>query len=264
MHMASNGPVVTHVNICAVRDIGDISAEILGAKPFDDAPLTFPLLLFGQFEKDVKTHLYIDDRCLVQESLSISLSAPVGNEWSFQIAPVATTDDRGTTILKVSLSHVSGGRICDVRAALRRESVDRLMVAAMPFDLAGRGFEMRDPCVTPPIDENYVDRYLKLVGDDNPIHAAVRRGVSAELPAAIVPGGLIAMIAEAALRRAFHGASLVQMNMRFTSPIFVGDRLRIYVQKRESDVRRARGVMCNEAGGLVAACDVVVAESGSA
>jgi len=68
----------------------------------------------------------------------------------------------------------------------------------------------------PPIDATDVARFADAMGDDNPLHRVQPGGRS---PAPVLPGALLAFLAESAISELRQEQRLVHLNLLFTRPV---------------------------------------------
>ena len=86
---------------------------------------------------------------------------------------------------------------------------------------------------TPPLGHSLVAAFCRLSGDDNPIHASDAAARAIGLERGVVPGLLLAAMAEQALEDADAGP-LALLRCRFATPVYIGDRIHLDVRKLPS------------------------------
>lgn len=218
-----------------LAELAEIAAAVAGAAPCAAVPFAAPLLLFARLGADERAAVFAPrpGRMLVQDSLSLEAVDRLmpGETLAVRRAdPVAGRVD-GPFLFDVALTRTGGAAIATVKAGLSllpSEAVVRAEGLAPPRARPGETVHRLEIV---PIGQEVVDRWLRLVGDDNPVHGLAFRDVVPELAAPIVPGALLAAAAEAIVGRVAPGRPL-RMTARFAATIAIGEAVSVEVVER--------------------------------
>lgn len=197
-----------------------------------EAPFASPLLLFSRLDAARRDALFGvgPGLTLVQEQLSIEGGRRIVAD---AVATLASRIFEPTTPavpwrIEVGFSDAAGETVAEVRTAMRAVASESLAAARGPA--AGRAAEgVRR--ATRPLTADLVGRWVRLVGDDNPIHvdAAHARGLGLDGP--VLPGALLVALAEGVVEPTL-GGRLVRLNARFTAPVPVGAAIEVEIRER--------------------------------
>ena len=241
--------------------------DALGVESVADTPFATPLLLFARLDVERQAAMFRVEtgKVLIQEQLAVEARErlPVG-------APILVTTRiteaaAGAPILiEAGLADPSGRPLGAVRASLRAVAAARRAAAkGLPPSRAAAGGDAvgRE---TRPIDADLTERWVRLVGDDNPVHVDDEYARGLGLSGPIVPGALLAALAEglAALTRAADGARAVALNMRFVAPLMVGTAVEVEIRPKPAvagSPRRDLRLFFGDGARIAAVADLTMA-----
>lgn len=226
------------IDLAEAAALRRLIADVLGAESGAETPFATPLLLFARLGVERQAALFRVDagKVLIQEQLAVEVRdrLPLA-------APIRVTSRIGGTsavggpiLVEADLADPSGHPLGSVRAGLRAVPAEGLAAAkGLPPSRAAAGGDVVGR-KTRPIDPVLTERWVRLVGDDNPVH--VDEGYARELGLSgpIVPGALLAALAEdvAAATSVAQGARAVALNMRFVAPLTVGTAVEVEIRPK--------------------------------
>lgn len=220
-----------------LRAVIDAVSGTVGA----GVPLSSPLLLFSRLDADRRAALFAvpEGRVLVQEHLLVETRRRivVGEPITVVSRTVAPVGDGAPCRIEVDLLDTAGAQIAEVRTALRAVPSTSLAAShGLPLGRAGgAGGVVRH--ATGVIDAALVRRWVRLVGDDNPVHVDPVHAAALGLAGPVVPGALMAAAAEAFLGASGEEGHL-KLNMRFTGPMPIGRPGSVEVRTRAQAAER--------------------------
>lgn len=224
-----------------IADLARLVGDVAGGEAASAVPFAAPLLLFSRLDPTRRDALFAPrpGRVLVQEQLAIEaprrlpVAAPI--EVRFRFVEPAT--DAAAFRIEADLLDTAGDLLAVVRTSIRPIEASSLAAATgLPLPAAA---DMRAGATTPPLGADLVGRWLRLVGDENPIHSDSAHAVGLGLAGPVVPGALLTATAEA-LAAAGPSAGLVRLNMRFMAPIGVGTAVATRVRERDGEAKDRR------------------------
>jgi acyl dehydratase len=224
------------VTAAEIAELVDLVADVTGTTGGPAAPFAAPLLLFARLDAARRDALFAPrpGRVLVQEQLAIEangrLAADEPVEVRFRFGEPAS--DTAPFRIEADLVDAAGAGVAAIRTSIRPIEAAQLAAATglpMPAspDTVDRG-------TTRPLGPDPVARWLRLVGDVNPIHTDAAHAAMLGLPGPVVPGALLTAAAEV-LAAAGPSATLVRMNMRFMAPIAVGATVATRLRERPAE-----------------------------
>lgn len=228
------------VTAAEVEALARLIEDATGRPAPAEVPFASPLLLFSRLDAARRDALFGvgPGRTLVQEQLSI--------EGGRRIVPDAVTNVESRVHepaspatpwrIEVGLFDAAGGTIAEVRTAMRAVASESLAAAQGPA--AGRAAEgVRR--TTRPLSRDLVERWVRLVGDDNPIHVDAAHAAALGLSGPVVPGALLVALVEGVVEPAL-GGRLIRLNARFTAPVPVGAAIEVEIRERPATGEAAR------------------------
>ncbi len=216
---------------------GILLTEIHGAN-FDSLPTLAAALLFSapSVQDQLRMPEASDGHLLIHDYQSVAFSGPVPTDTPLD-ARVETRREDGFAEYSFSLAGPDGP-VAMLTTALRIVSRADI-AAAKPAILrpeALRGAAWSD---TLHITQAQTDTYLDLSGDQNPIHRADGPAQSYGLPGPVVPGLLLAALADPQLHATQPDSRIATLKARFLSALTVDDPFRIGLQPRGPGKARA-------------------------
>jgi acyl dehydratase len=230
-------------------------------------PLIAALLLFSKLDFPERASLFAPrpGRVLVQEYLSIASFGPLAGDQPILVFSAfhPSPDENGIATIQARLSNTAQEPLVDLKAVLRIAPVATFVEPGpvLPRAATGSGLLRLQ---TRAFEDAHVSRYLALVGDTNLVHSDRAFIASLGLPDAVVPGGLIAALAEPAVEQFFDGAEIASMKIRFTAPVFLGSKIDVCAQVRqvgaEGRPRDVRLFFVNAGSHIAAIGDIALRE----
>ena len=211
------------VTAAEIADLAGLLADVTGLAHDRAVPFAAPLLLFSRLDAGRHAALFAPrpGRVLVQEQLALEATgrlvadAPV--EVRFRFGEPAS--DTAPFRIEADLLDPAGAALAAIRTSIR--PIEAASLAAASGLALPQTPDTIDGPTTRPLGPDPVGRWLRLVGDANPIHTDPAHAAALGLAGPVVPGALLAAAAET-LADAGPDAALVRLNMRFMAPIAVG------------------------------------------
>lgn len=233
------------------REVGDLAALVeevahregkaVVASPV--VPFAAPLLLFSRLDRERREAIFADrpGRILVQEHLVIEAVRRPAPEVPVAVRVRFFEPTSEETPLRIEADLVDAGEtvFASVRTALR--SVEAASVATslgMSLPRPSDDFAVRRTR-TRALDAELVGRWLRLIGDPNRAHTDEGFAAGLGLAAPVVPGAFLAAAAERLVGLGGDGA-LHRLNMRFVTPIPVGEVVEVEIRERLASVEPGR------------------------
>ncbi len=224
------------VTAAEIAELIDLVADVTGAAPGLAMPFAAPFLLFSRLDTARRDALFAPrpGRVLVQEQLAIEASGrlvadePV--EVRFRFGEPAS--DVAPFRIEADLVDGRGVTVAAIRTSIRPIEASQL-AAATGLPMAASP-DTVDRATTRPLGPEPVERWLRLVGDVNPIHTDADHARGLGLAGPVVPGALLAAAAEV-LADAGPEAALVRLNMRFMAPIAIGAAVAARLRERPAE-----------------------------
>ncbi len=212
-------------------------SEIHGT-PLDTTPTLAPALLFSTptVQDQLQVPVAPDGHLLIHDYQSIAFTGPVPTETPLD-AQVETRREDGFAEYTFRLAGPDGP-VATLITALRIVSRTDI-AAAKPAILrpeALRGAEWSD---TLHITKAQTDAYLDLSGDRNPIHRTEGPAETYGLPGPVVPGLLLAALADPQLHAIQPNTRITALKARFLSALTIDEPFRIGLQPRGPGKSRA-------------------------
>ncbi|PSC06502.1 hypothetical protein SLNSH_04285 [Alsobacter soli] len=242
----------------AALALADLAAGLAGhGRAGRPSPLASALVLAGRATSSMRNRLerFPAGTALVQESLRHASRGVFAHDGV--VAARVEFDDSvaRAPVLLAAFEQPSAGASATLTAGLR---------LADAASLAGPGPDARarlggaTRLRTAPLAPAVVAGYLAAVGDPNPIHADRDRARALGLTGPVAPGGLIALLAEAAARALDFPSGATVYSGRFLSPALVGEPLELAVAPRPSsgEAAEARVLVMTPGLRLVAVLDL--------
>lgn len=238
--------------------------DAVSGEPGAGVPLSAPLLLFSHLDADRRHALFAvpPDRVLVQEHLLLETRRRLRVDEPITVVSrlIAPAGDGAPCRIEVDLLDRAGETIAEIRTALRAVPAGSLAAShGLPLSRAGTPSDTVRRR-TNVLDEGLVGRWVRLVGDDNPVHVDADYARGLGLAGAVVPGALLAVAAEA-----FVGpigeAERLRLNMRFTGPMPVGRAAQVESRARPTPAdahRRDLRLLFAADDRIAAVADIVV------
>ena len=224
------------VTATEIAELVDLVADVTGAAPGPAVPFAAPLLLFSRLDAARRDALFAPrpGRVLVQEQLAIEangrLVAGRPIETRFRFGEPAS--DAAPFRIEADLVDGTGATVAAIRTSIRPiEAVQLAAATGLPMPASP---DTVDRATTRPLDPDPVERWLRLVGDVNPVHTDEDHARSLGLAGPVVPGALLAAAAEV-LADASPDAVLVRLNMRFMAPVAVGTAVATRLRERPAE-----------------------------
>lgn len=249
-----------------IREFAGLGAALTGCERSGvQCPLIAALMLFSKLDFPERASLFTPrpGRVLVQEYLSIASFGPVIQDQPILVVSAfhPSPDESGIATIEARVSNTAQEPIVDLKAVLRVVPVATFIEPGPVLHRAATGTGALR-LQTRAFEDAHVGRYLALVGDTNLVHSNRAVIASLGLPDAVVPGGLIAALAEPAVEQFFEGAEIVSMRIRFTAPVFLGAMVDIHAQVRQVGVegrpRDVRLFFVNPGGNIASMADLVL------
>jgi acyl dehydratase len=236
-------PVEMIVTASEIDGLVRLIADVIGSSGDPAVPFAAPLLLFSRLDIGRRDTLFATrpGRVLVQEHLAIEATsrlpaeAPVG----VHARLVEPTTEAAPFRIEADLSEAGARPFASIRATIR--SVEATSFTASIGIPAPRADESATTyrTVTRPFDADLVSRWVRLVGDHNPIHTDPAFAAALGLAGPVVPGALLAAVTERCADTTAT-AVLLRLNMRFMAPIRVGETIVVDSRERSSDPETGR------------------------
>ncbi len=231
------------VTVAEVEDLARLIADLVGSPGGPAVPFAAPLLLFSRLDVGRREALFVarPGRILVQEHLAIEAAGRLRPETPVGVHARLVEPTTEDTPFRVEADLVEAGTLpfASIRAAIR--SVEATSLAASNGIPASRADELATDrrIATRPLDADLVGRWVRLVGDHNPIHTDAAFAAALGLARPVVPGALLAAVAER-YADTTTVADVRRLNMRFMAPIPVGETVVVDSRERSSDAQTGR------------------------
>ena len=233
-------PVTGTVSAAEIVALSRLLADVTG-RHAPAVPFAAPLLLFSRLDAARHATLFAPrpGRVLVQEQLAIeatgrlAVDAPIEVRFRF----TEPTSDAAAFRIEADLVAAGGAGLATIRTSIRPIEATSLAAATglpMPANP-----DTADGPTTRPIGPDLVARWLRLVGDDNPVHTDAAHAAALGLSGPVLPGALLAAAAEI-LAGATAALPFVRLNMRFMAPIAVGATVATRLRERTDAVTAGR------------------------
>ncbi|MDK9695829.1 MAG: MaoC family dehydratase [Siculibacillus sp.] len=221
---ATTDAAVTAAGSLGTAELGDLArlvADVCGVPAGPTSPFAAPLLLFARLDDARRRALFAPrpGRVLVQEQLAIEASGRLAADKvvSVRFRFGEPANEIAAFRIEADLVGPDEAPLAAIHTSIRPVEAASLAAAiGLPFppaaDSPGRS--------TRPLDAEIVGRWLRLVGDENPIHTDAGHAASLGLAGPVVPGALLAAAAEDLAGAP--GMRLRRLNMRFMAPIPLG------------------------------------------
>jgi acyl dehydratase len=229
------------VSAAEIAELVDLVADVTGIAPGPAAPFAAPLLLFSRLDTARRDALFAPrpGRVLVQEQLAIEASGRLvaGEPIEIRFRFGEPASDAAPFRIEADLVDAAGAAVAAIRTSIRPIEAAQLAAASgLPMPASP---DTVDRATTRPLGPVPVGRWLRLVGDVNPIHTDADHARGLGLPGPVAPGALLAAAAEA-LAGAGPDATLVRLNMRFMAPIAVGAAVATRLRERPAEEASGR------------------------
>lgn len=231
MEAERDAAVLGAAEIDELRSLIDAVAGAPGA----GVPLSAALLLFSRLDPDRRRALFAvpEGRVLVQEHLLVETHRRLRADEPLGTATrlFEPASEGAPCRLEVDLFDAAGEPVAELRTALRAVPSAGLAAShGLPLSRAAPTPDVvRHP--TGPLDATLVGRWVRLVGDDNPVHVDADFARSLGLAGAVVPGALLAAAAEAFLGPVVDTGRM-KLNIRFTGPMPIGRETVVEVREK--------------------------------
>lgn len=236
------------VTAAEVEDLTRLIADVVGSPGGPAVPFAAPLLLFSRLDVGRREALFAarPGRVLVQEHLAIEATGRLRPETPVGVHARLVEPTTEDAPFRVEADLIAAGPVeagalpfASIRAAIR--SIEATSLAASTGIPASRADEPAAArhVATRPLDADLVGRWVRLVGDHNPIHTDPAFAAALGLERPVVPGALLAAVAER-YADTTAAADLRRLNMRFMAPIPVGETVVVDSRERSSDAETGR------------------------
>jgi acyl dehydratase len=259
-------PRVARIDEDAARRMGTILAEAMettGSSVSTFAPFIYPMRLVAEAASaEIKQYVGLsDDLIAVHESQSISCIRVLSS------ADELTIDGDFQAVgatMSISLNAESSGAELALRTVTRLRVTAAATMVGNSFTTKTRSIEnaIGPVIVSKRLAPELVAAYADAAADVNPIHTDARIVGLLGFPERVVPGMLLAGLAEPAISHLGLG-SLKELRTRFLAPCFVGERVSITVsapQAAQSTMRRFRVTIARHEGPIACISDVVLTD----
>lgn len=255
--------------IAEIAELSRLVADVAGTAPAADVPFATPLLFFARLAAEERARVFAPrpGRLLVQESLVVEAVDRIvpGEALLVHRIERGGQGGEGPFHFDVEIARPGGGAIASVKAGIAHLPIDHVVKAeGLPAPRLRAG-ESGTTLRLVPICRAVVDRWLRLVGDENPIHGPDARALVPELVGPIVPGALLAAAAEALVAGTVAGR-LERLTARFAAPILLDEPITVEVVDRGAAHRagcRARRLQFAKSNGRIAALMDLTINEGS-
>lgn len=213
------------------RATSDALAALLGeatGRPLRQPPYLATLMLLSAPEVASALPLPIapEGQVLIQDYQSLEFRAPLPLDMALQATAQLDEKPNGAEL------------VVDLSGKVKLRSAVRMVPAA---ELANaKPLALRLTPELGPIDctHAYVDRYLDLSGDTNPIHRDTDLATKLGLSAPIIPGLLLVALVQPLVEARAPQAALSSLRARFTAPVPVGSKVHAALQERGANKYR--------------------------
>ncbi len=223
--------------------LADLLASLIGGRQMPESvpvPVITPVLLMAQAQNGDGQRVFgpdaTDEQMItVHEYQSIETRIPLLPARSYQITTSFTAAAKpGSAFGFCALIYDLAGNLCVTTETklrhLHRKDRARLNGVALPRQIAASEIDWFETGV---LSQAAVEQYLLLSGDDNPLHRDRDHARGFGLDDVIVPGMLVAGLAQYGLGQTLSQPAPPEMRIRFMAPVDVGSIVRFGVINRD-------------------------------
>ena len=252
------------IDRASVDGLADLLADALGRPaPVGAVPFVAPVLLFGRLAAlaglaDGGESLGEPGPILLHESQMIEMLRPlrVGADLRADLRVGVESAEDALSRLDFSLTDESG-----VVVMRGQTGVQRLFDAGADFAPPVRYPRSRMGKISHEVSLRgitaaHLVTYSALTGDRNPIHANARAAARLGLAAPVVPGMILAGLAEFVLPPSCDAYRIGLMRIRFVAPLLQDQRFHIRSLVSEGRPDRLRQILTTEADHLICVADL--------
>lgn len=257
--MSASGLCAVEVDGAAAADLSALlDGAFPGAVPVPDVPIVYGMRLAADAARRAGLSMAgaaTTDELWLHEAQSIACARPL--RAGQQLAARYDATQRGPETTFAMTVADDRGALMELTTRLRRGGA-ALLAAARTSGAAARAPRAgMTSLLSGPLTGEMVGAYAELSGDDNPLHLDVALARSLGFPERIVHGMLVAGMVEPVLRAAGFGRRASELRVRFLAPVYVGERVRLWVagQQPAGDGVRARVMVAVEGGPLACVAD---------